>query len=253
MNKLYKLLSAAVLSLCVLAVAGFGQQETPEQIVDRASQAYNHKWEGNTIKDYVGSGSATLTGNPDGPLDFYLAANKDRRVKFTVTAQSGSKLISLGTDQTKSWYVSGLFSGEAVGNAAHFIDNHTDRSIAQLFDKHNTLVDLGPADPQHAPESATSRVIKSTSKKGVTANYYIDNTTSLITRIEFETGNTYTMLFSSQQRPALAAFVFSNYQTVDGVPTPFKISIYEGLTKIEELNFTSMQYNTGIKNKEFVP
>jgi len=253
MNKLYKLLPAAVLSLCVLAGAGFGQNETPEQIVDRASQAYNRQWEGNTIKDYVGSGKVTLTGNSDGPLDFYLAANKDRRVKFTVTAPNGSKLISLGTDQTKSWYVSGLFSAEATGNAAHFIDNHIDRSIAQLFDKHNTLVDLGPADLQHAPESVSSRVIKSTSKKGVTANYYIDNTTSLISRIEFETGNSYTMLFSAQQLPALAAFVLSNYQNVDGVPTPFRIGVYEGLTKIEELSFTSMQYNTGIKNKEFVP
>jgi hypothetical protein len=61
------------------------------------------------------------------------------------------------------------------------------------------------------------------------------------------------MLLDKNKYPALAAFVFSDYRQVNGIPTPFKISVYEGLTKVEVLCFTSVQYNTGVKNKDFVP
>jgi hypothetical protein len=252
-SKLFKMLPAAIiLVLCVGAGIGFTQQETPQQIVNRASQAYNHKWKADHIKDYVGTGKITITGNPNSPLDFTLIVKQKDKVKLTVMAPDGSTvLISKGSDGKKNWHKAGLFSGDATGAVAHFIDGHTIRTIARLFDDDNVLSDKGPADPNHAPESASSRVIEAKYKKGLSARYYIDNTTSLITRIEFETGATYSLLLDNKKYPVMAAFVFSDYRQVNGIPTPFKIGVYEGLTKVEELNFTSVQYNTGVKDKDF--
>jgi hypothetical protein len=255
-SKLLKMLQTAVILLmaCVWAGIGFGQQETPQQIVNRASQAYNHHWKGDRIKDYIGSGKIAITGNPSSPLDFTLIFKQNDKVKCVVIAPDGSKvLISDGSDGHKKWHVSGLFSGDATGMAAHFIDGQTIRTIARLFDDDNDLRDKGHADRKHAPESASSRVIEAKSRNGKTTRYYVDNATSLITRIEFETGASYSMLLDNKRYPAMAAFVFSDYRQVDGIPTPFKISVYEGLTKVEELNFTSVQYNTGVKDKDFVP
>jgi hypothetical protein len=255
-NKILKMAPIAIslFILCVWAGVGFGQQETPQQIVDRASQAYNHQWKGDKIKDWVGSGKITITGNPNSPLDFTLIVKPKDKVKLIVMAPDGSKvLISDGSDGKKSWHVSGLFAGDATGVVSHFIDSHTVRSIARLFDEDHSLNDKGKADKKHAPESASGRVVEARNKNGVSMRYYIDDASSLITRIEFETEASYTMLLDKNKYPALAAFVFSDYRQVNGIPTPFKISVYEGLTKVEELCFTSVQYNTGVKNKDFVP
>jgi hypothetical protein len=255
-SKLLKMAQTAIILLMfsVLAGIGFGQQETAQQIVNRASQAYNHQWEGNTIKDWTGTGKITITGTPGSPLDFTVTVKHNDKVKLTVMAPDGSTvLISDGSNGQKSWHASGLFSGDATGVAAHFIDSQTLRSIAHLFDNNITLTDLGPADPNHAPESALSRVIETRKNNGVPTRYYIDNTSSLITRIEFETGASYTILLSKQRYPSLAAFVLSDFRQVNGIPTPFKIGVYEGLTKVEELNFTSVQYNTNVHDDTFVP
>jgi hypothetical protein len=254
--KLLKKLQTAIalLIVCVWAGIGLGQNETAQQIVNRASQAYNHKWKGDHVKDYVGTGKITITGNPNSPLDFTLTVKQKDKVKFTVMAPDGSTvLISDGSDGRKSWHTAGLFSGDATGAVAHFIDAHTLRTVARLFDEDNELSDKGPADRNHAPESASSRVIEAKKRHGGATRYYVDNTTSLITRIEFETGTTYSLLLDNKKYPAMAALVFSNYQTVNGIPTPFKIGVYEGLTKVEELNFTSVQYNTNVNDNASVP
>jgi len=219
MNSQYiKMQAAIILSvLCVWAGNAFGQQETPQQIVNRASLAYHDKWKGSTIKDYVGSGQITITGNPNSPLNFVLMVKENKKVKLQVTNPDGSKVFMTdGKNDTTNWHASGLFSGNATGVASHFIDSQTLRSIARLFDSDNALTDKGPADPNHAPESASSRVIES-SKNGVVTRYYIDNTTSLITRIEFNTGASYSMLLNQGQYPAMASFVFSNYQSVNDI------------------------------------
>jgi len=213
-RKLPRMLPAAIILFMfgICAGNGYGQQETPQQIVNRASQAYNGQWQGNTIKDYTGSGAITITGNPGGPLNFSLMVKENKKVKLVVVNADGSKvLISDGKNDNTNWHESGLFSGNASGMARNFIDSQTLRAIARLFDSDNVLADLGPADPKHAPESASSRVIQSRNKNGTTTRYYIDNATSLITRIEFETGLSYSMLLNKQKYPALASFVFSNY------------------------------------------
>jgi hypothetical protein len=239
---------------CAWTVIAFDQKDTPQQTVNKAAQAYGNQWKGDKIRDWVGVGKISRTGDKNGPLDFTLTVKSKDKVKRVVRTSDGSKvLVSIGSDGKKSWHSSGPFTGNATGNAAHFIDSHTIRSLARLFDDGNALTDLGPADAKHAPESASSKVIEAKNGKGASTRYYIDNTNSLVTRLEFETGAFYTMLFSDKKFPAMHSLVFSDYRQVNGIPTPFKIAVYEGLTKIEEMNFTSVQYNTGVTDDAFVP
>jgi hypothetical protein len=60
-------------------------------------------------------------------------------------------------------------------------------------------------------------------------------------------------MFNDEQIPLASALVFSDYRNVDGVMTPFKIEVYLGLMKIEEMIFSSVQYNTGLGDEVFVP
>jgi hypothetical protein len=255
-NKLFKFIKkSAVWSIfCALAAMGYGQNETAQQAVNRASQAYNDKWKGDSIKDWTGTGKIAITGNPNGPLDFTLTVKSNEKVKRVVKTKDGKKVFtSDGTDGIKSWHVTGPFSGGATGSVAHFIESNAIRAVGRLFDAKNALKDLGPADKKHAPESEKSKVIEAGNSAGKSTRYYIDNASSLITRLEFETGEYYTMFMSKKKYPTLASFVFSDYRQVNGIPTPFKISIYNNLTKIEEMTFTSVQYNTGVKDEAFVP
>ena len=134
-----------------------------------------------------------------------------------------------------------------------FIESRTSRSIASFFNKNGGLQDLGPADKDRAPGSESSRVLEAKNIKGDLTRYYIDNKTSLVTRLEFDTGAVYTTLFSNTPRPVFASLVFSDYRNIDGFIVPFNIKVYRGLVKIEEMTFTSVQSNAGIKDEQFTP
>jgi hypothetical protein len=256
-NTLIKVPCASVLILLLhVGTAGFmvfGQSETAQQVVNRSSQAYGDQWSNGRLTDLVATGKIWISGiQESGPLDFILTVKQKEKVKRVVHFSGGGDM-SWGSDGKKSWQKSGRLIGDAAGPAAYFIDNQTKRSIASLFDRNNSLKDLGPADKKHAPESELSRVIESKNDKDQATRYYIDDTTSLIRRIEFDTGGFYTMFFGDTQYPLFAAYVFSDYRTVSGFVIPFRIEVYHGLIKIEELTFTSVQCNVGIKDDQFVP
>jgi hypothetical protein len=255
-RKLFK--AAPVTTVLIIFCAGaaivFGEQETPQQAVNRASQAYNNKWKGEAIKDWVGSGKIKILGNTKGPFNFIMTAKQKDKVKRVVKTADGSKdMMSSGSDGKKRWHNTGPFQGDATGSVGHFVDSQTSRAIARLFDDNNALKDLGKADNKFAAQSASSKVIEVKSSKGLATRYFIDNKSSLITRLEFETGEFYSLLYDKKKYPSMASYVFSDYRDVNGIPTPFKIAVYKGLVQIEEMTFTSVQYNTGVKDDAFVP
>jgi hypothetical protein len=176
----------------------------------------------------------------------------NEKVKRTVHLANGRDIIS-GYDGKNSWHKTDFIATNAANAETYFIDSLTKRSIAGLFDKNNSLKDLGVADKRRAPESEASRVIEARNEKGQATRYYVDNNTSLVKRVEFDTGAIYTTLFNDAHKPAYASFVYSDYRRVDGFIIPFKIEVYQGLVKIEELTFTSVQINSGIKDDQFVP
>jgi hypothetical protein len=241
-----------MLQIWTAGFLAFGQSETAQQAVDRSSKAYGDQWSKGSIKDWLASGKIVMMGGKEyGPLDFTLTVKKDK-VKRVVHFPKGRD-ATLGSDGNKTWHKTGPLSANAVGQSAYFIDSLTNRFIANLFDKNNTLTDLGTADKKHAPESASSRVVEVKNNKKQATRYYIDNATSLINRIEFDTGGYYTMYFGDTKYPMTASYVYSDYHTVNGFIMPYKIEVYSGRTKIEELTFDSVQLNVSLKDEQFVP
>ena len=53
--------------------------------------------------------------------------------------------------------------------------------------------------------------------------------------------------------PATESYVFSDFRSVEGVPTPFRIERYVDGLKIEETQFTTVRYNTSVKDEFFKP
>jgi hypothetical protein len=244
-----------IIVICLLpicfAARVYGQAETAQQLVNRAAQAHGDQWTNGKIVDWVGSGKIAITGDKNGPLDFTLLVKQNGKIKKIVTTPSGN--TAFGSDGKKSWRIAGPFSGEATGSEAFFIESQTKRSIARLFDKGNSLKDIGRPDKNSIPKSANSRIIEAKNGNGPSTRYYVDDATSLVTRLEFDAGATYRMLFGDKEYPVLASFLFSDYRNVDGVMTPFKIEVYQGMIKTEDMTFTSIRYNVGINDDQFIP
>ncbi len=247
----------AVGLLCTLAVCEvYAQQGSTIKLVDQAAQAHGQGLGKMTIADWVGSGKITITGMVGGPADFTLTVKDNKMVQRVVTGREANEtVVRIGSDGKRNWQTSGPFSAPAVGSVKFLIESQTTRSSSSLFanaEKY-ALRDLGPAPHDSATESSLSRVIESTNEAGQITRYHIDNSTSLITRLEFDTGGFYTMLFGDQKYPLIASYLFSDYRSVNGVMMPFRIEVYQGLIKIEEMNFTSVEYNVGLSNSLFVP
>jgi hypothetical protein len=57
--------------------------------------------------------------------------------------------------------------------------------------------------------------------------------------------------FSGAVSPDKDIYVFSDHRLLQGILTPFKIERYKGRDKIEEMLFTTVRYNTGLKDADF--
>jgi hypothetical protein len=196
-----------------------------------------------------------ITGETKGPFDFTLMVKGRDKIQRIVETTTGA-LIRYGSDGKNSWQTSGPILGDAAGRVVYLIDSQTRRSVCSLFTnaaKGYALRDLGPAKKDASLKSASSRIIEAQDDKGQATRYYIDDTTSLITQLEYDTGQFYALPFDDQKYPLMAALVFSDYRRVDGIMAPFKIELYEGLIKIEEMNFTSIKLNNSLADDVFVP
>jgi hypothetical protein len=232
--------------MIMLCACGAFGQETAQQIVNRSAQAYGNQWTSGKIRDWTASGKIWINGQKE-LMDVTLMVKSNGKVERILHPVSGEDTI-IGSDGRKSWIKIGPITAKAAGTTTHFIDSQTSRSIASLFNINTGLRDLGPSDKDRAPESQSSRVLEANLTR-----YYVDDSTSLIDRLEFDTGAVYTTFFSDAPRPVFASFVFSDYRNINGFIVPFNIKVYRGLVKIEEMTFTSVQSNTGIKDEQFTP
>jgi hypothetical protein len=245
------MIALGIAGCSILAITA--EKETPQQVLSQAAQAHGLGAGKGKITDWVGKGKILMTGRKDGPFDFTLTVKGNAMVNRIIFLAGGSK-VTYGSDGKKNWQASGPFSGAAAGSAEYFIESQTARSFASLFTNSANgyvLKDLGKDKGDTSSPGSSSQVIEADNGVGQTTRYYIDDATSLITRIEFDTGGYYKMLFGDQKFPLYAGYIFSDYRDVDGVMTPFKIEVYQGLIKIEEMNFTTVKYNTGIDDGEF--
>ena len=86
---------------------------------------------------------------------------------------------------------------------------------------------------------------------GQKTDYYIDDVTSVVTRLEFVTGEA-TDLFGNTVE-LTDAYVFSDFNTIDGIPTPLKVERLINGVKVEEMVFSQVVYNVDVSVIGFQP
>lgn len=219
-----------------------------------------------TVDDAVGraktAGGVTsldeLTSASAGTITYYTI-DGEAKATFTVTfiREGNTKLqtiieqpgvnVRLGTDGTESWHsLSNGMRTDAVGRAKHFVESQTVRSVRSFLgtsDRELALRDKG--------RSTKERIVEAEVAGGQKTDYYIDDVTSVVTRLEFVTGEA-TDLFGNTVE-LTDAYVFSDFNTIDGIPTPLKVERLINGVKVEEMVFSQVVYNVDVSAIGFQP
>ena len=130
------------------------------------------------------------------------------------------------------------------GTPLRFVESQTVRSVESLLDHQNrglTLTDKG--------RQGAARVVEAQGAGERRTDYHIDDETSMVTRLEFVTGER-TDAFGNTL-PSTEAYVFSDFRSVRGRATPFKVERWVNGVKYEEMVFTAVTYNTDVADSTF--
>jgi len=173
-----------------------------------------------------------------------LSRRGDGRVQRIIKYPNGDHRT--GTNATQTWEVSGPFTTAARGPALEFIETQTVRALPNLFDHQGRGSRLRD-DRMRGPD----RALTVEEKNGRTTTYVIDGARGLITKMELVSGFAPDML--GRKLPIVESYVFSDYRPVQGIPTAFKIEHFTNNIEIDEMHFTSVRYNTGVKDDVFHP
>jgi hypothetical protein len=253
---LLRMFLLGLLCLCLPAKGYPGQALAPtaSTAVDRARQAQLGQLSPGQIADWMGAGKISILGDPRGPFDFTLTVKGAGMVQRVI--QTPGNEMRHGSDGKRGWQSSGPFVADAAGRVSWLIESLTVRSVDRLFDYAADglqLSDLGSLGQDSVGQTAPCHVIQAQDAAQRRTRYCIDDTSTLVTRLEFDTDTFHTPMFSNKQVADVSAFVFSDYRDVGGVKMPFKIEVYQGLIKIEEMTFTSFAVNTGVVDAVFRP
>lgn len=206
-------------------------------------------------------------------------------------------LIKEGTDGTEQWRTSGTLTMRAAGGSGRFIEAQTVRSVEALLnfamngkalnDVTATILSRGPAiqDQGNAKKRDGSFVIpdfEAAKNKHViettdaltapggqsqATRYYVDDASSLVTRMEFDYGAGQEMV-SRQSMPLTEVWEFSDYRDVlisssspvtgrgdknssETVKFPFRIDRYVMGQKIETMTFQRVLLNQNLRPENF--
>lgn len=222
-------------------------QETPPQAVQRALNAHGRQLVSGEIVDSVSEGRLTLF-NVKGPqATFNVTLLRKGKAQLQRIIKQGRGEVRQGSDGIRNWDSwQGWFSPRAKGGALQFIESQTVRSIQSLFNHQSEGLIL-----RDQGKKGKARVLEAEDKKGEKTKYFIDDDSSLITRLEFVTGRSKDLFGKPIDR--VDAYVFSDFRRVQGVLTPFKIERYRSGMRIEEMQFTSVRYNASVKDQAFRP
>ena len=245
------------LSLVAIVFLGSGNRLAAQETPNRDSE---------TVEDAVGraktAGGVTsldeLTSASAGTITYYTI-DGEAKGTFTVTLirQGDSKLqtiveqpgvtVRLGTDGTASWHsLSNGMRTDAVGRSKHFVESQTVRSVRSFLgtsDREVALRDKG--------RSTKERIVEAEGPGAQKTDYYIDDVTSVVTRLEFVTGEATDMFGNTVE--TTDAYVFSDFNTIDGIPTPLKVERLINGVKVEEMVFTRVVYNVDVSVIGFQP
>ncbi len=105
---------------------------------------------------------------------------------------------------------------------------------------------------QDLGQRGSFRVIEAEDRSGRRTRYFIDSPSLLVSRLEFDIGQARDP-FSGRMVPLVEAYLFSDFRNVQGVVTAFKVERFVGETKAEEMIFSRVQFNAGVKDEIFRP
>lgn len=208
-----------------------------------------------------------------------------------------SVLMKEGTDGSQTWDAALGMSTTAAGGVKRFIESQTTRSLEALFNYRGhgkSVADItariqtqhpagatppaggaghGQPDFVHprsvAQAAANAQIIEmgdGSGKFGSTTRYYIDKTTRLVTRMEFDFGQAQDP-FNGQMHTLTEVYEFSNYQDVPVSPGdpfghaanaaagtvkfPMEIDRYVVGQKVETMIFSSVLMNANLSPGNF--
>ena len=165
--------------------------------------------------------------------------------KMQATVHQPGVDVRLGTDGESNWHSLSIgMRTEAIGPPLNFVESYTTRSPRSLFyesDRARALADKGRA--------GTARVLEGEEPGGRKTDYHIDDETSVVTRMEFVTGEA-TDAFGNTVETT-ETYVFSEFREVDGVFTPFTVERLIDGVKAEEMNFEAVVLNVDLEAAGF--
>jgi hypothetical protein len=226
-------------------------KEKPEEALGRALNAHGGQQALKFVLDSVS----------EGKLTFFTAKGAANTIDVTVSRKGGTRIQRVlkrpegetrqGTDGTSTWEsANGMTMLAPRGLAASYIESQTVRSVENLLDfqsKGSTLQDRGKRNSSKVVEVQAPVPGKSARK----TQYFIDDTTSRVTRIQWAIRDAKDVF--GHEAASTESYVYSDFRQIDGVLTPFRIERYIDALKIEETQFTSVRYNTALKDDVFKP
>ena len=227
--------------------------EDLEVVVEKANQAHGGRQALASVVDSVSAGNITFftMHGPKSVANVTLIRKGSTQVQRIVKQPHGE--LRQGSDGKNDWE---SFNGmTTTGNGylvGSFIESQTTRSLASFLDskaRGSTVRDAGSKNEMRVVEVEVPE--KDSSKPARKTRYSIEKGSSRVTGVEWVTGETTTAFGTTV--PTTEAYAFSDFRTVLGVSTPFRIDRYVNGVKIEETRLTSVRYNTSVKDDVFKP
>jgi len=226
-------------------------KESPSQVLDKTINAHGGRELLASVQDSVAEGTLTFFSgkNPRNTLDVTVTRKGGSRVQRVLKRGDGE--VRQGSDGTSTWEsFDGMTALTPRGLAGNYIESQTVRAVDILFNARSNGLQI-----RDGGGKANARVLEvnagSNGSPSRPTRYFIDETTFRVTRIEFITGEGKDLF--GKAVPTTESYVLSDFRVVQGVPTPFRVERFVDGLKIEETQFSSVRYNTSVKDEFFKP
>jgi hypothetical protein len=201
-------------------------------------------------------GGPIVNSKASGTLTYFTVSGRQAIFNVTLLRKGNSQVQRIihqpqsqvwqGSNGGESWSRVGGFTSPAQGAVLSFIESQTTRSIDSLFSHRAAGLVLHDAGALH-----TAKIIEAEDRDRKKTRYHIDVSTSLITKVEVVTGQETDMF--GRTKLIADTYLFSDFRDVEGVVTPFKMERFMYGIKIEEMELTSVLYNTAVFDADFRP
>jgi len=183
---------------------------------------------GQSRGDMVADGTVTVH-TVSGPIAF--------GVTLIQNGEPASQRILLRQPDRKSWDGRPDHLAPGAGAALQFLETQYRRGLQQLLESSGR----GAAVADNGTEGYL-RVVTLQEDNGQITKYSLDPATSRIARFEFVRGDSPVSMGNTG--PVVHSYSFTDFRSDDGVATPFHIEHFINGMKQEELQLTTVRYNS---------